>query len=507
MKIIKTLTKKKTALICTLLFVGSLVLLHQFVILYGDDYYHSTAVSGTFRDFWDFHIQHYLKANGRALIHFAITLCFGGEGVTFWKILSPILLGLTVIFSAKTFSKDKDFCTVLVSSFVILLGLGGKFTSYSVYTLTPVFNYVYPFLFMFPLVFYCKQTYLKEKRSAFLPLLGFFAGATMEQTGIMAIGYIVMMILENLVTNKKKPRLILVFTLVSTILGYLTVMLAPGNFVRMGTSTRPFFENFIAASTMLINQKTFIVFNVFLISALCYWLIRIKEKISIVRCFNLLLVLALSLGHIFNILLIFEIGGLNFNTPGLLDIVWKLFDLSYIFALVYVPVYIFFKENRWDILTHMIMANGSIFILFFASVSEWRPLTPAIILFALFIALTVADAKNHSTFGFRSLVSVATILSLTIFAGNFTGMMLNYNVHKENEKRIHEFVEEEDFTKPLVLLPVKDEEASGYAINLSGNTYSYPLKDSSSLRESYSLRFKEFYNIPIETTVIIEPIS
>lgn len=504
MKIFKSLTTKKTALVFILLFIGALALLHQFVILYGDDYYHSTAANGTWQEFWDFHIQHYLKANGRALIHFAITLCFFGEGVAFWKILSPILLGLTVLFAVKAFSDNKNFTTVLASICVVLLGLGGKFTSYSVYTLTPVFNYVYPFLFMFPLIFYSKQTYQQERRFLFLPILGFLAGASMEQTGIMAIGYIVMMIFERIVTDRKAPKPVLIFTLISTIIGYITVMLAPGNFVRMETSTNPFFENFIAASTMLINQKPFVLFNAFLVCSLCYWLVRIKKTNSIIRYFNLLLALLLTVGYFFNLLLIFGIGGLSFETPGIIGIVWKLFDLCYIFSMLYVPIYVFLKEKRWDILTHMIMAIGSIVILFFASVSEWRPLTPAIIVFTIFIALTVADVKTHLSLGFKPLVSIATILSLAIFAGNLTGMIQNYNINKENEKRIEIYLNNEDFDKPLALLPAEDEETLGYGINLSGHIYTYPLKNPSSLIENYSLRFKEFYNIPIETTIIIE---
>lgn len=508
MKAIKLLRENRVALICMLLFVGILGILHQFVILYGDDYQYSTAIKGSLHDFLNFHVNHYLRGNGRALIHVAITLCLGDCGVAFWKILNPIILGLTVLFAAKTFSDNENFGTVLITMCIVLLGLGRKYTAHSIYTLTPVFNYVYPFIFMFPLVFYSKQTYLSEdkqaERKTFLPLLGFFAGASMEQTGIMAIGYIVMLVFEKLVMERKLPKRNLWITLFATLIGYLTVMLAPGNFVRMETSTRPFTENFIAAFTMLINQKSFLLFNAFLICSFGYWLIHTQEKNIYVKWFNRLLTAGLFAGYAVNTFIIFGVGDLSFDTPGIIDIAWKLFDLGYIFAMFYVPVYVFMKEARWDILTHMIMALGSIVILFFASISEWRPLTPAILVFAVFISLTVADAKKHSVFGYKAIASVAIILSLIAVSVNLAGVAGNHKVSKTNEARIEAYLQNKNYTIPLVLLPVEDEEARGYGINISGYTYTYPLSNPALLNEAYSLSYKKFYGIPIDTTIIIE---
>ncbi len=502
-KILKTLLKNKKALIGLIFFVGSLIVLHYFVLLYGDDYYHSTAAE-TLKGFFDFHIHHYLKANGRALIHIAITSFFFGEGVQIWKVLSPVLFGLIVVFTATACGKTKDFSTIVLTMIVVFWGLGGRFTSHSIYTLTPVFNYVYPFLLIFPLLYYAKETYNSDKSFKWMPVLGFFAGATMEQTGIIAIGYIVMLAFEKLIENKQFPNKTLIITFITTLAGYLTVMLAPGNFVRMGVSTNPFSENFIAAFTMLINQKTFLFFNAILICSLCYWLIRIKEKIVLIRIFNICLVAGLLLGYCLNLCLIFEVRGLNFDTPGIVDIGWKLFDLGYIFAMVYVPVYVFIKEKRWDILTHMIMAIGSIVILFFASVSEWRPLTPAIITFGAFISLTVIDSQKISKKIRNPILLVSLILSAFAFINNLTGVIQNYYINEINNDRVETYLENGDFTAPLVLLPVKDEETRGYAINKSGEIYTFPLTPDAELLDGYSVRFKEFYNIPVEVTIEIE---
>ena len=481
------------------IFFVILIVLHQFVLISGDDYYHSTAVSGSLKDFWDFHVHHYLRGNGRALVHFVLTLFFIGKGTFLWRIINPAAVTAVIVLCSKAFTdnkKDYQLSTVVMS--VLFLCLGGRFTSNSIYTLTPVFNYLYPFLLMIPTVILTQKTYTEKKNYYLLPVLGFFAGATMEQTGIMTMGYIILFGINRFIEEKKKPAKIVIITLITTFIGYLTVMLAPGNFVRMESSTRPFAENFVAAFTMLINTRPFAVFNLFYIAALIYWLLTIRNKHKIFNLFNILLSVFLILGYAVNIFIIYNNLGIDFENNIILSYIWKLFDLAYIFTMVYVPVIIALKKKRYDFLIHTIIALGSIVILFFASVSEWRPLTPALIIFFVIIMLTFRELSASAP-KFRAAVAVpAAVLSLVVLCVSMHGYYSNYKVDKTNNELISEYIAAGDYSKPLYILEAADEETASYAINTPGT---HIIGDEGEF--SYSYGYKVSHSLPLETEIIV----
>ena len=154
--------------IILLFMCAAMLVIHQFVIIGGDDYFHASAVSGSLKDFWDFHVYHYRRGNGRAIIHVILTLFFIGKGVFVWRIINPLVAAATVILCSKAFTDNqKDFQISVASMSVMFLCLGGKFTSNSIYSLSPVFNYLYPFLLMLPIVILVNKTYSYNKSFMF----------------------------------------------------------------------------------------------------------------------------------------------------------------------------------------------------------------------------------------------------------------------------------------------------------------------------------------------------
>ena len=481
------------------IFFVILIVLHQFVLISGDDYYHSTAVSGTLKDFWDFHVHHYLRGNGRALVHFVLTLFFIGKGTLVWRFLNPLVIVSVIVLCSKVFTDNKkDFQVSTVVMSVMFLCLGGQYTSNSIYTLTPVFNYLYPFLLMIPVVYMVKQSYTNDKKYYVLPVVGFFAGATMEQTGIMTIGYIVLIAIKEYLENRKLPKKIVIAALITTLIGYLTVMLAPGNFVRMENSTRPFAENFVAAFTMLINTKSFAVFNILYITALVYRMLSIKSSKKIINIFNILLSAALAAGCAVNLFILFNNKGIDFENVMILSFAWKLFDLAYIFAMVYVPVYTAIVVKKYNMLIHTIIALGSIIILFFASVSEWRPLTPALIIFFVIIAQIYNEMLRFSP-KIKFFIAVpAVVLGIAMLTVSMNGYYKNYKTDIKNNELIKEYLAENDFSKPLYILEVPDEETASYAINkhgthIVGNEGEY----------SYTTGYKRSHKLPVDTEIVV----
>lgn len=380
-----------------LTFIALLIILHQFILFTGDDYGYSQPIHSSLNDFLSFHSRHYLHTNGRAIIHFFLTLAFADSDMGIWRIVAPIFTAAIIWVTSKAFTNTKHEFKIMFSVMCVLyLCFGGAFSAAGIYSITPAFNYLYPLILMSFTALLTKLTYTKSKDIWWLPLVSFFAGATMEQIGIMSIGYIVLISFANYLTSKQLPRKSVIIALITSVLGYLTVMLAPGTFVRKGTSTRPFVENFIAGFTMLINIKSFAIFNSILILSLCFWLVSIKMSNKLLRIFNILLAAGLIVGQSLNIFILFNTFGVSFDSNIIVSLLWKLFDLMYIFAMVYVPVLIFFMRKESKYAMHMIIALGSIFILFFASVSEYRPLIPAIIILSVFIALTAIEMfKTH----------------------------------------------------------------------------------------------------------------
>jgi len=76
------------------------------------------------------------------------------------------------------------------------------------------------------------------KKSCFLPALCFFAGATMEQAGAMAVGSLALCLVAHIVRKTKIPWTYPV-SLAAAVAGYLTVVLAPGSFARLGDEGAP----------------------------------------------------------------------------------------------------------------------------------------------------------------------------------------------------------------------------------------------------------------------------
>ncbi len=501
MQSFKEFFKKNYHWIVLGVFTVLMLITHQFVLIYGNDYYHASAVAGTVQDFVNFHVKHYMEGNGRALIHVVLTLFFIGKGVLIWRILNPIVFALVIILCAKAFIYDpKDRPAVIVILSVLYLCLGGRFTSYSTYSLTPVFNYIYPFLLTLPLICCINRIYADGKKYPALPVLGFFAGATMEQTGMMTIGYIVLIVFFHWILNKKKPAAVIIVTFVTTLIGFATVMLAPGNTVRMEGATRPFTENFVAATTMLVNNKPFVLLNLFLISALSYWLLTLRPKLKLLRICNILLVIALGAGYLVNLFLMYNPFGITFSHP-ILKLVWVAYDLAYVFAMVYVPVLIAFCKKNYEYLSHAVIALGSIFMLFFASISVWRPLTPAIVIFFVFIAQTCLDLRREHPKALRPIAAAAVVLSLWMFCFSLRGYYRNYQVDRINDERIAAYLENGETGKPLYLLQYADEETSGYGINVPGADYD-PKNEKDEVLYLFAAGYRKTHGLPPDVEMI-----
>ena len=485
-------------------FVILMLILHRFILMTGDDYMHSQVVDMDAAAFWQWHVDHYLRGNGRAVIHFLLTLAFALRNAEILRILDPFVIAFVLLMGAKICSEDKSrFQKSFVLLCLIFLGLFGEFMAMGIYSFTPAFNYIHPLLLTFGIVLCTRRLYRQPSvGKAFCAaywLLCLFAGASMEQSGIMTIGYIVLMGLFAYVRQRRMPPKAVYVGLAVTIAGYLTVMLAPGNFVRMGNSTKPFMENFVAASTMLLNTRSFVLFHVVFVVCLVFWLIRLRPENRLHFALHICICIGLTVGNLTNLFLLFNPFGLSLESGGLLGLVWRGYDLLYIFCTVYVPLWIALRKQDWSYAVHMCIALGSIFILLFASVSPYRPLIPGVIVMMLFMTNTLLEMSENVRLRNAAIVVLAAMAAFA-FAVNLRGYILNYSADVKNRQLIAEYNASDSRADELHLYSYADELTAAYSVCEPDATFT--LEDNETVM--YLALYKGFVGIPQETTLVFD---
>lgn len=226
--------KKAILLLIFVCLFGAIFLIHSKARLYGDDWFYHTFSQVDFSYYIQRNIEHYFRANGRVIVHLLATL-FLKLPVISWGIINTLFLvamsWMMVSISSKHNKEniDKYIFGALIMAFFIST-MEGNIISQSLYWLTGSFNYVYPLFMLILLIFnYYKQ---EEKPNWKLYSIGFLAGASVEQAGMMAFGFLLLNMLHKhfiLKEKVKKEEFILVSI---TLLGLLTVLLAPATFLR-----------------------------------------------------------------------------------------------------------------------------------------------------------------------------------------------------------------------------------------------------------------------------------
>ncbi len=223
------------------------------VYLFGDDYFYVTFSQGSINDFWNHHIEHYTLINGRAIVHFLVSIFLAIPSI-WWKIFNSFMLASIVYFGSKIVSKNTFW-----AGLVFLLGtcsIGISVSRQSIYWLTGSFNYVYPVFLLFT-YWYSLLKYRESKKHFWLLcILGFLSAATVEQGGMMVFGLTLLLFIKDRITHEtldKKQILLLIITLI----GVLSVILSPATFVRYELENQeklPIIEASIQLIKYLLNS-------------------------------------------------------------------------------------------------------------------------------------------------------------------------------------------------------------------------------------------------------------
>lgn len=238
--------------------------------LFNDDNFYKQAAVCDFNIICQFFKWHIRFFNGRTLVHvFAMIFLKFKYGLLLWKIFISSCVGtLCILISDIANIKSKTKTSAFLVVFFFFSVIPYMFAD-SVYWLTGSFNYFFP-SFIIVLLYYF---ILKEKNIFLTAVLSFLCGASTEQTGLMCVGLLFLLVFNNFIKNKKLPLYDSVNFLMS-VLGYLTVILSPGTFRRLDTQSNVTVSSFLYNTLNIIKTVwlanpyvSIIIFSLSILSA------------------------------------------------------------------------------------------------------------------------------------------------------------------------------------------------------------------------------------------------
>ena len=255
------------------LFVILLLYLHKFIYLAGDDFIYGIFGKDGISTFINNHINHYRVVNGRAIVHFMVTI-FLLFDIHLWRIVNPILIGILIVLISKITSNTKEeFKRGVILGIILISIISIDISRETIFWLDGSFNYFYPMILFLLNIYLFKNMLDKEKKYILTPLVGFLSGATVEQAGLMTIGVLFLIIIDRVIIKKRKIPKIAYVNFIATIIGYLTVVLSPGNRVRASKNSVNIFYNIIELFRLNFMSDGIEVYILLLMSACILWLL------------------------------------------------------------------------------------------------------------------------------------------------------------------------------------------------------------------------------------------
>ena len=261
----KKLTESKVCMIVSCILALLIAIQHQYVYMYFDDYGYASlsyvshtwdqlGVSYNFVDIMRFLAYHWLHWDGRQLYFFFEIVTFRLGGVELIQIVQAVVVILIGVFSGKLVAaetgKDSWKCIALSFAFYGLFDIATL--NDGVYWYTASVLYVWPLLPLLAGIYlfaYGKEKCNKKIYMILCPVLFFMAAYSQEQMAVLTITCLWTMIVLELIKQRtikfKAVPGVLLGSGISSLVGGVLCICAPGNFARAG-GTR--YEDFYSKS-------------------------------------------------------------------------------------------------------------------------------------------------------------------------------------------------------------------------------------------------------------------
>ncbi len=365
---------------------------HKFIHMYGDDYYYGSFLK---ENFLRKHMDHYMYINGRAFVHFIVTLILYFK-TNLFMIVNPLMIIGVVILVAKLVTQDKEDYKYAVVLVVILFSmLSIDITRQSIFWVDGSFNYLFPMLLALATFYFLKKSIYTRKKYWYLPLIALLAGMTVEQATAITFGGILLILMSSKLIYNRKLSFNHYLTLLLSFVGGLTVVLAPGTFIRADIEGIKIniIENIENIVKMLFLYKDMEIYNLLLLICIICIFTSKKDKGFLSKT-----LLSIS---VFCFVLVLKLGG-NYTTVMPLGASNRLIlsavlvgILVFIIGLIYLGVYNLINEKNDMVLISLILAFGAQFMMIISPVYDYRILLSTVILYFITITTTIIKFKKN----------------------------------------------------------------------------------------------------------------
>lgn len=479
-----------------------LFLQHNVVHMYYDDFgnaslSYSTTVKNvvgtdyTFKQLIDEAISTYFNFGGRILYGLIVTLLLKHGIKAFMMTQIFIIMGIFYMISSivtKITKKESYIWPVLCMILYMLMDI--TIMRHGVYWASASILYLWPLLPFLALInYYIKNNELIKKGEKInylkyivinIPLI-IFTIFSQEQIGVGFIAFLIFYILFDHIKDIKKFIKYDLFTLIFSIITYLFLFLAPGNYARMEYHNGDFvnlsfFEkinlNIPKVFDLLFKVKGSIYINILISLILIYMVNKLIKSYKKNKKYLLLLPIV---GMIIAYVLYDQ---QYYNYPRRLALIGFIILLS-----LFVSLFLYYKENKTlRYLSISIGAAASVFCLLMSPYMMERCVIPCIfIMFIPIISIGYDLYKKNKTF--KTLVIILLLLCLYYGINNYRSIYLGYKnndpINKDNYYKLEHY-KKYSHDNNLELCKVNN--------SLYGSTQPY--------EGDFDYWIKEYFNIP-----------
>lgn len=218
----------KTAFFVSLFCIAAISLTGAATTLYGDDFDYALYYRNGFSEFLKMTAEHYVRMNGRAVVHFILESILVFRDKLFFVVI-PLLVFSVYFFADKALDVKNRF---LFFAFALSETLILPYTVLreGVFWMAGAMNYIYPTMLVFAAFYLFEKSADGERIGILTTLVLFLAGASTEQGGAAAIAALLLYTAVRIKNRKSVKKCLIMLFIV--LIGYATVVFSPATFGR-----------------------------------------------------------------------------------------------------------------------------------------------------------------------------------------------------------------------------------------------------------------------------------
>lgn len=460
-----------------------LIVQHSVISLYFDDYGNASLsysyvvpdVAGT--DFslsqlfeWAYNI--YQNWGGRILYAVCFIIPLLRNGITSYMMFQSIVILGIFYFIYKIvcikFNNKKYIWIIPISEFILYSNINMIYLRHGIFWASASVLYIWPLLPLFAFIYLymsngdkIKQEQ-KIKHYVVIPLmlvLNFFATFSQEQIGIAVIAFEICYIILHHIKYQKKYLLIDIPNLIVSIVSYLFLFLAPGNWVRMDSNVEfaslTFLDKIKLNLPIIFNNifKNEIRIYIYILIILTIYMsfVVIKNKYRNNKTYLLLLIPV--------IISLFEIFILYFYSRFDFKFIYYLFGALWLISIFIVSIFYYIQKNNIEFCALYITAMCSILCLVMSPSLIERTYLPFIFVLIIIICNISIDMVIDNKVFFKMIFIISFIVisikGCNSYIRNYIGYRDNFVIFKVNNMILKKYSGSKDVSQ-ITLYKVKD---------------------------------------------------